>query len=60
MFEVTVALIVVTALCMAIKSLRLHAVAGVGVLSLFHPKVMLALLLIGGVGFALFHYKPKE
>lgn len=60
MFELTVSLVVVTALCLASKSLRLHAVAGVGVLSLLHPKVMLALLLIGGIGFAIFHFKPKE
>jgi len=53
MFALTTAWIVVTALCLAIRQLRLYGVLCVFALTLIYPLAMLAVLLLGAPAYSL-------
>jgi hypothetical protein len=53
MFALITAWVVVTALCLAIRQLRLYGVMLVFALTLIYPLAMLAALLLGAAAYAL-------
>lgn len=58
MFLIT--LIVIGLLCLAFKSTRLTGVAGLTLLSLVYPVLLLALIVIGGVVLYFIHHKRSN
>ncbi|TRZ91888.1 MAG: hypothetical protein D4R84_13485 [Rhodocyclaceae bacterium] len=59
MVEVITGVAVFTALCLAIKALRLYGVIGLALLSMLMPLVTLVLALVGAVAYLLFHQRSK-
>jgi len=53
-------LIVIGCLCLAFKPTRLTGVAGLTLLSLVHPKLFLALLVIGSIALIILYYKRRN
>ncbi len=60
MFEITVVLVSLTAVCMAVPSMRLWAVLGLGLLFLLYPLLSLALLILGGAAVYFTHFHNRS
>lgn len=59
MFEVVSGLAVFTALCFAIKALRIYGVASLSVLAILFPVVVLALAVVGGAAYFIFRNRSN-
>lgn len=53
-------LIVIGLLCIAFKSTRWIGIAGLTLLSLVFPPLFFAFLILGGIGYYLYHYWRKH
>lgn len=53
-------LITIGLLCLAFKSTRLTGVAGLTLLSLVYPPLLLAFLAIGGIAIYFIHYRRNH
>lgn len=54
MLEVISGLVVFTALCFAIKALRIYGVASLSIIAVLFPIAVLALAIVGGAAYLLF------
>lgn len=59
MLEVISGLAVFTALCLAIKALRVYGVASLSILAVLFPVVVLVLAIIGGAAYLLFRSRSN-
>ncbi len=59
MLEVISGLAVFTALCLAIKALRIYGVASLSILAVLFPVVVLALAFVGGAVYLLFRSRTN-
>jgi hypothetical protein len=59
MLEVISGLVVFTALCFAIKALRLYGVASLSILAILFPVAVLVLALVGGAAYLLFRSRSN-
>lgn len=59
MLEVLSGLVVFTAVCFALKALRIYGVASLSILAVLFPFVVLVLALVGGAAYLLFRSRSN-